>query len=233
LPCIMLRLFYNYDALQQSLARRPLNNYIGSKFNLTGFSDLNGKNVTLDFTKSKYTVIDFWHKSCPPCLGDMKEFKELIAGYNNSISIVSISVNSVKEWTSLFNNHNSAFYFLRDSVENWKHLVMKSAENPRFNNSIPMDNIQRLENTYRTNTFPLYLIVDGDGDIVAAPASAVDYLKTYVFGRSKIVTFLTSASTWSYTWIAETLFWYSGLFWMVLVVVMVFTKREGRLGMVK
>lgn len=218
-PVLVIQIIINYFSLQTKEKQRPINNYIGSQFAFREFLDTNGKVIDLRFDESEVTIIDFWHKACPPCITEMKEFKELIRGREKKISVTSVSINSFKEWRKVFNQDNSMFAFLGDTISNWRHVVLKSSIDPKLNNVIPSDNIKRLAAVYQTNTFPTYLVLDNRGYIIATPPSAVDYIKTSVLGKNRFYSFLTNKLTWggAHIWIPKLLIEYSGCFWIAII----------------
>lgn len=228
IPFLCVNIVFMYNASKKVEQNRSINNYIGSKFSIDNFLDLNGNSTKLDFSKSKITIVDFWQRDCPPCLREMKEFKSLLKSRENSVSIISVSINSYKIWRPLFSSEKPAFSFLGDSIVNWKHLVLKSNIDPRLNNIIPADNIQELLNKYQTNTFPAYFVMNNTGTIIATPASLVEYLKVEVLHQNKYLVFITNKGTWAgaYIWIPKLLVEYSGYFWILLMLVSVVRKRK-------
>jgi thiol-disulfide isomerase/thioredoxin len=229
IPCFIIRLYLNFLSMERLEERRSINNYVGSKFELAGFLDREGREVDLDFSRSKYTIIDFWHTGCPACIMEMKAYPPLLQDVHDSISIVSISINDYGRWANLFKTSTGAFVFLRDSTQGWQHLVMKSNTNPKLNNIIPSDNVDKLMNTFQTSIFPTYLVVDRNRTIVATPASAVDFIKVSMLGRSKFSAYLTNTVTWSsvHLWGFETLILYSGFFWILFVATLGVRKLVG------
>lgn len=160
IPFLGVKIINMYNTSKKAEQLRIINDYIGSKFSIDNFIDLNGNIAEIEPNKSEITIIDFWHKDCPPCIREMKEFKDLLTNRENQVSIVSVSINNYNLWKQLFNSKNKTFSFLSDSIPNWKHLVLKSNKDPKLNNTIPSDNIQTLSKHYQTNSFPTYLVLD-------------------------------------------------------------------------
>lgn len=150
---------------------------IGEKFNTENFIDTSGKPVKLDFTKSDITIIDFWFNDCPPCNAEMAQFKELLKGKENKITIISISVSSYSTWKKLFIDKAPRYSFLTTEVPNWLHLNLQSNDDPRLKNSISADRLAELQTKLNVSFFPAYFIIGKDGIIKARPMSAVDYIK--------------------------------------------------------
>ena len=230
IPTIGIQLIVEYYSLQKKESIRSINGYVGSKFSLNDFLDLNGNSIDLDFDKSDLTIVDFWHKNCPPCIMEMKNYKRLIEGHEKEISIVSISINNYGIWKELFSGKSSAFQFLIDSSANWRHLVLKSKLYPKLKNILPSDNIETIANTFQTNEFPAYLVVNRNGLIVATPASAVDFIRVKLYGRSEFFSFLINPITWVHiqAWLPQLLLMYSGFFWIVLMVVLLVKRIRNK-----
>lgn len=148
--------------------------HLGEEFPYKEFLDSTGTLTKIDFTKHDLTIIDFWFKNCPPCLEEMKKFEELMAGKN--VVILSLSINSYKEWKNTFTDTSAKYQFLKKAVPNWSHYMMPSDADPKLNNPISADVVQKLTNDLEVSFFPSYFVVDKSGTIVDRPMSAVDYL---------------------------------------------------------
>ena len=199
----------------------PLQNHVGEKFDIDNFIDSNGKNIKLDFTHSEITIIDFWFSDCLPCLQEMKQFRNLINGKDKEIKIISISINSYDEWTSVLKSSSNRFSFLSAPSSNWVHLLMRSAEDPKLNNEIASDNLKTLSNRFQSNNFPMYFVVDKTGTIVASPFSAVDFIKSNVYKQNKITHFFKDKRNWSrlYSILFSSLVQYSGYYWLLILTI--------------
>ncbi len=166
----------NQDKLANLMEmNRPEN--VGEIFPIEGFLDTAGVEQKIDLDKSKLTIIDFWFNECPPCNEEMSQFRELIKGKEKDIGIISISISSFPEWKSVFSSRLKRYSFLKDSLPNWKHLVVKSGENPALRNSIANDRHTELKSRLNVNSFPSYFVLDNKGKIILRPVSAVSYLK--------------------------------------------------------
>ncbi len=128
---VLIFSFCNDNTLNKKKKHSALQaKHIGQKFMIYDLLDTAGNNVSLDITQSKYTIIDFWINECPPCNEEMSRFKEILVGKEKQISIISISVSTFANWKKLFLEKKKRYFFLTDSISNWKHLVMRSTENP-------------------------------------------------------------------------------------------------------
>lgn len=154
-----------------------LNHNIGERFDISMFTDTSGKAVEIDFGVSNITIIDFWINECPPCNKEMSQFKKLIEGKENEITIISISVSSYDFWKSLFTEKSERYSFLTTAITNWKHLNLKSRENTNLKNSISTDRLDEITNKLSVSFFPSYFVIDKNGKIIARPISAVEYIE--------------------------------------------------------
>lgn len=222
-PFLIVKYYLAYmaDERYQKVYTFPLQNHIGGKFDMDDFIGSNGENVKLDFTRSEITIIDFWFSDCLPCLQEMKQFKNLIVGKDKEIRIISISINSYDEWKRVLNSSSKRFSFLSAPVSNWEHLLMRSNEDPRLNNDISGDNLKRLSDRFQSSKFPIYLVVDKTGTIIAGPFSAVEFIKDKLYKQNKIIRFFTTKSTWSrlYSILFSSLVQYSGYYWLLILII--------------
>lgn len=195
--------------------------HMGEKFDMDNFIDSNEENIKLDFSRSEITIIDFWFSDCPPCLQEMKQFRNLITGKDKEIRIISISVNSYNEWKRVLNSSSKRFSFLSTPVSNWKHLTMRSTEDPKLNNDIPGDNLNTLSKRFQSHNFPMYFVVDKKGTIISSPFSAVEFIKDKLYKQNKVIRFFTTRRTWSrlYSIILSSLVQYSGYYWLLILII--------------
>jgi thiol-disulfide isomerase/thioredoxin len=158
--------------------KNSLSDNIGDTFRLPKVLDSSGNNVALDFSKSEITIIDFWNNSCPPCIDEMKQFKQLLIGKERKISVISISVNQYWLWKKTLAEHKGIFSFLGHPAENWSHFTLESNLPEKMKNDFSFDRIDELQKTYNVTFFPAYFVVDRNGVIQSRPESAVDFIKT-------------------------------------------------------
>jgi thiol-disulfide isomerase/thioredoxin len=195
-----------------------LNAFIGGRFEIDNFLDLDGKPVALDFKTSELTIIDFWFNTCPSCLNEMKQFSSVLNGNEKKVSIVSVSINNYQLWKNTLSSDDPKLSFLRDRISNWKQIVLKSNEDPGLRNDIPTDNLALVAEEFNSNSFPTYLVVNKQGIIVATPFSAVRFIKSNILHQNKFVTFLTDRSTWNHEVFVLgflIIMLYCAVFWMV------------------
>jgi thiol-disulfide isomerase/thioredoxin len=150
---------------------------IGEQFLIDNVADSSGNKITLDFSASNITIIDFWNNGCPPCIEEMKQFPALIKGKAARVSILSISLTQYWLWKPTLQEHKGTFAFLEYDVPNWKQYNLLTTDNPRFKNPISNDRLGELSSRYGINFNPAYIVVDRSGKILARPESAVEYLR--------------------------------------------------------
>ena len=195
-----------------------LSSHIGEKFEIDNFLDIDGKPTKLDLKKSEVTIIDFWFDNCPSCISEMKQFESILSGIENSVSIISVSINNYSVWENTLTSQNPHFSFLRHDISNWKHVVLKSNEDARLANVIPGDNIALLTKKYNTNSFPTYFVLNNQGLITATPFSAVHYIKSKVLHQNSFMIFLADKNTWRpevYVLTLLIVVIFSSVFWIV------------------
>lgn len=159
-------------------------------------------------TKLKYntdiTIVDFWFKGCSPCLEDMKQFESLISGLEKKLTLVSISIDDVQTWKSIF-SEKSTIPFLNKKINNWNHYVLTDTTIVRkdtikkVRNGITIyseSSIQKMPgrnfiiNEYGVKSFPTYLVLDKNGIIIEVPHKASDYIKEKFYNINRVNPFL-------------------------------------------
>jgi thiol-disulfide isomerase/thioredoxin len=184
--------------------------------------DSSGKEVKLDLSKSNITVIDFWFNTCPPCIEDMNRFSKLIKGKDESIRVISASINNFNLWRGLFSSSDKRFSVLSETVANWTHVVLKSNEDPALKNSIPSDNLELLERSFQSHSFPMYFVLDKNGIIKETPFSLSKYIEVKTLERHPFSYFLTNRKTWTtdYFLVPFSFLTYSVCFWIIACLVL-------------
>lgn len=61
-------------------------------------------NARLSDFKGKYVILDFWNKSCAPCIAAFPELKKLQTQFNNDIQIILVTMNNKEQLEVLFKN---------------------------------------------------------------------------------------------------------------------------------
>jgi peroxiredoxin len=116
-------------------------------FNL---QDRNRKNVSLAGLKGKPVVIGFWTTSCQECLGEMESMRSLWLKYKDKVTFVSISLD--KEFMKMI------FFLNLKKDFGWTFLHMGDQTD--------------VVKDYDIRTFPMYVLIDGSGNIAKYPVDA-------------------------------------------------------------
>jgi hypothetical protein len=109
----------------------------------------------------------------------MKQFSEVLAGKEDKISVISISINQFWLWKPTLTNHTGIFSFLNNNTPNWTQYVLKTSQDEKLKNKISVDRLQEIENLYNITFFPAYFVVNKKGIIIERPVSAVKFIKKY------------------------------------------------------
>ena len=100
---------------------------------------LQGEAISLKQLSGKIVVLDFWATWCPPCRASVGELKELTKKYPNSVELISVSADEKEgQWRQ----------FVADKKMNWPQYI---------------DADGHMRQTFRVNSFPTYVVIDGDG----------------------------------------------------------------------
>ena len=164
----------SHNQKRLEVKQHSLSEKVGTKFQIGNLVDTAGKAMQIDFSKNDLTIVDFWFRSCPPCIEEMRQFESLLNGKEGKISIVSISVNNFRAWKATLYQPMQLFPL---GVRNWEHLAVRDSEADRFGNEMAVKRILELEQDLNVKFFPSYFVVDKDGVIIERPESAVEYLK--------------------------------------------------------
>ena len=106
------------------------------------FTSLQGESISLKELSGKVVVLDFWATWCPPCRESLPELKELTKEYpKEKLAVISVSAD--------------------ENESQWKEFVAKK------NMSWPQyrDADGRVRRAFQVESFPTYLVLDGDGII--------------------------------------------------------------------
>lgn len=119
---------------------------IGKPFpTITNLKTTDGKPYQPNYTKNKYTLIDFWFSSCKPCLVTFPKLKEIYNIYQpKGFEIEAISTDTGKK------------------IEDWKRTIIKY-NLPWIN---VLDENKNFSNKNNINHFPTSFLVDQNGKII-------------------------------------------------------------------
>lgn len=76
--------------------------------------DLEGNVHRLADFKGKYILLDFWSRGCGPCIMALPEMKEIAEKYKDSLTIVSLSIDTKKGWKSASESHQLTWQNLNE-----------------------------------------------------------------------------------------------------------------------
>lgn len=169
----------NNDDSRLITQTKSLSDNVGDTFKIQNILDSSGNHVKLDFSKSDLTIIDFWFNDCPPCIKEMTQFADVLAGKENKISIISISINQFWLWKSTLVNHNDRFSFLNNHASNWTQYVLQTSQDEKLKNKISTDRLQEIQKRYNITFFPAFFVVNKKGIILERPVSAVEFIQKH------------------------------------------------------
>lgn len=123
---------------------------------------LDNKAYQPNYSKNKYTLIDFWFSSCKPCLITFPKFKEIYSQYHEKgFQIEAISVDTEKY------------------INDWRNTVAKY-ELPWIN---VLDESKKFSTKNNINAFPTSFLVNDKGEIIMKD---IDPEKLEVFLRENL-----------------------------------------------
>lgn len=105
--------------------------------------DLDGNIHHIADFKGKYVLLDFWSVGCGPCMEALPELKELHEAYKDSLEIVSLSLDTDKNWRQAASEHDIIWHNLND-------LKGRSGIAAKYN----------------VNTIPLFVLISPNGTII-------------------------------------------------------------------
>ena len=123
--------------------------FIGSKFQIENFVDINSKNFKNDYLEGKPTYINFWFTRCPPCIEELPILNKLKEKYGDTVNFISVT----------FDNQEEVNVFLKKHKFNFKHITNSK-------NQIEALNI---------SSYPTSLILDKNGVIKIVTPEITDY----------------------------------------------------------
>lgn len=139
--------FKEHKQIAQNLIASFNSLNIGSRAPDFKLQDIKGKVYTLNSFKGKYTYLCFFTTWCGGCMPEVEAIRALKAKYNKDFNFVCISID--KEIMTLD-------FYLQKKKYDWYFLHYGG-------------NIELLEN-YSVSTFPIFLLLDKEGNILKYPA---------------------------------------------------------------
>ena len=150
-----LKALYNTlpDEVKQSEEGKSINQFlypvksveVGDDMADATLYDVDGGTHTLSELAGRYILLDFWVSWCSPCIASFPELKEVALAYADSLTVVSLSVDTKQMW---------AEYVRENALEGnqWNELV------PEFTG---------LAARYKVNSYPHYVLINPEGKVIA------------------------------------------------------------------
>lgn len=135
--------------IQQSTA-------VGAEFPVVNFN--NKESITReDFSRHKLTLIDYWATSCVPCIKGFPDLVELHEIYKDAgLNFITVTDESQKNKIDLANK------ILKDNNITWKNYF---------------DTNKKFVKQLNASGYPLQILVDSNGKIIAREVGEIDKLK--------------------------------------------------------
>lgn len=162
-----LRKLYALQVEQDSaIANHFLSSYrkiekilLESKIDLSEFQfyDTKDKLISINLTKDKKYIIDFWFVGCPPCVQDHKLMAEQMGRLkNNNVEVIGISIDQNQEkWKT----------YLKAQKYNWTNVREINDDGKSASKNMLID------------IFPTYVLIDENGNVLYRTFSFTDILK--------------------------------------------------------
>ncbi len=191
IPFLLVSLYslFLVKKLRSQKKRAAIDAQVGKKFPFSYGIDTSGIKVPLNVAQSPITIIDFWFKNCPECIEEMMQFENTIKSAAQQVNIISMSIDKFPVWKQAFDTTNKQLAFLSRSVPGWTHLMVPT------DSTLNKSGGQTVAEKLSVTGYPSYFVLDKNGNIIATPASAVDFLKGNAKNPNEFYSFLTSILT--------------------------------------
>lgn len=216
IPAIIAGFYHFYKVEKEGLETYllPISTNIGKTFTFEYLIDSSENEVKPKLTSDE-TIVDFWFQQCPRCNSEMTQFESLLKGKEKEISVISISIDNLKEWKELFQKRMKRFDFINARLPNWQ-IVNLNVPYP-----IPKKSMDFVFDRFGFSGYPGYFVLDRSGKIKETPYSAVDYIRRSVYGRSAFGIYLSDHGFTGDGLLIELqiLLLFTGGFWIIVFVV--------------
>ena len=121
---------YQFTRFQKYTKVREAESRIKLGGNAPGFSlkSINEEHYSVDFSKNKFTILDFWGSWCAPCISGFPKMKEHFEKYKNRIEFIGIACNDTEtKWRNAVNEHELKWKNLFNDNEIDKDVSVKYA----------------------------------------------------------------------------------------------------------
>ena len=118
--------FQKYTRVREAESKIKL----GQKAPEFSLKSINEENYSVDFSKSKYTILDFWGSWCAPCISGFPKMKENYERYKSQIEFIGIACNDTEiKWKNAVEEHELKWKNLFNNKEIDKDVSVKYAVN--------------------------------------------------------------------------------------------------------
>ena len=137
------------EVQQKAEGSGPEASAINLQVNLSDFSFINASldTVTLSDASGKYTLLETWSETCPPCIRAMRDLPDFYRSIENKVNVYYVYENRK---ASARNNFEKIFAF--------QEIKDKS--------KILIDMEQNLYQALQVNSYPYFLIFDSSGKLI-------------------------------------------------------------------
>lgn len=135
--------------------------------------------------RGKVVLVDFWFQSCAPCLAEMQQFPYLLEKYGDQLQIMSISIEPSAQTKRLLEEKPEPWAFIQKDNPNWTFY----SDNRRVKSYV-----RDLDIT----TFPSYLLISPDGEILSSPRSGALAIDIHFQGYPSLK--LAGSYLWAKFW---------------------------------
>ncbi|QTD37951.1 redoxin domain-containing protein [Polaribacter batillariae] len=116
--------FQKYTKVREAESRIKL----GGKAPEFSLKSINEEHYSVDFSKNKFTILDFWGSWCAPCISGFPKMKKHFEKYKNRIEFIGIACNDTEtKWRNAVNEHELKWKNLFNDNEIDKDVSVKYA----------------------------------------------------------------------------------------------------------
>ncbi len=113
----------NFKAMSKSHMKLPTrvantSSLIGTQAPDFSLTDINGNTISLQQSKGKVIVLNFWFTSCKPCIDEIPELNEVFENYklNTDVVFASITFNQINQVKSFLTKHAIQYPVFADAM---------------------------------------------------------------------------------------------------------------------
>ncbi len=133
----------------------PVGNTVGSLCPTMTLDTYTGETFSIEETKGKITVLNFWGTWCTPCVQELPHFDEIASEYADTVAVVAIHSALEVE---------SGGDYINETFPNTKMIIPHDTENDDYYKALG-----------GTISYPMTIIIDEDGIIIFSKTGSVTY----------------------------------------------------------